>query len=204
MDLTIPDDLPPEAKLRRLLTFWDQLRCEAMPADMHTWRYATSHGMMQQVGTVYHPQPLPPHVKPMTIKQCFTNSWYQAVINGLTYVEGYGYNDLGMAVHHAWNVDGDGRVLDFTWRWTDDPDANHLYTGHGILIGVPVPDDLLHAVWQKREYVGVIADFEHGFPALRLGWDPPTLRDFYDALPAPGKRKRQKRASRKRSTAVVP
>lgn len=205
--IDVPEGATPTEQLQHLLRFWDQMRHElGVTGPPEGWRYQSTEGLVVDKGTVYTPRPLPAGERPMTIKQCFVNSYIQAAMlhEDLTYVEGYGMTGLGLPNYHAWCLDANGEVLDFTWRWTSDGGDKHLDCAKGALIGVPVPTRLLKAVWRSREYVGVLQDYEHDFPVLRLGWDTDALTEFYEGLPGPEARKRQKRAKRKRKSAVVP
>jgi hypothetical protein len=50
------------------------------------------------------------------LKECFKNSTVAAFKGGLRYVEGYALKPGLIPVHHAWNLDEEGRVIDLTWR----------------------------------------------------------------------------------------
>jgi hypothetical protein len=50
----------------------------------------------------------------MVAKQCYTNSAVQQSL-GLGYVEGYGLIEGLIPLAHAWNVDDQGSVYDYTW-----------------------------------------------------------------------------------------
>jgi hypothetical protein len=55
-------------------------------------------------------------------KECFKNAFEYArkyESQGVRYVEGYGLSDIGLAMHHAWCVDADGRVMDPTWEYEE-------------------------------------------------------------------------------------
>jgi hypothetical protein len=54
-------------------------------------------------------------------RACFHNSMNLASgRRRLRYVEGYAYIEkiVGFPIHHAWNLDSDGRLVDTTWRNT--------------------------------------------------------------------------------------
>lgn len=51
---------------------------------------------------------------------CFDNAAELAAEYGLRYVEGFAtfQGAAGLPVHHAWNLDAEGRVVDVTWAET--------------------------------------------------------------------------------------
>ena len=51
----------------------------------------------------------------MKPQHCFENAFVAADRHGLTYCEGYATTGI-FPVHHAWCLDDDNRVVDFTWR----------------------------------------------------------------------------------------
>lgn len=51
----------------------------------------------------------------MTRQRCFENAFKAADRYGLTYCEGFASTGI-FPLHHAWCVDGENRVVDFTWR----------------------------------------------------------------------------------------
>lgn len=58
-------------------------------------------------GTGYHK---------MKIRHCFANTWKACSWNDeLKYCEGFACAGV-IPVHHAWAIDPEGRVVDFTWR----------------------------------------------------------------------------------------
>lgn len=80
----------------------------------------TSWAMVLREGKFYEPQPLdedewfrePPGY-------CFDNAAEVTAEYGLRYVEGFATTPMsGMPIHHAWNLDAEGRVVDVTWSVT--------------------------------------------------------------------------------------
>jgi hypothetical protein len=73
---------------------------------------------LMQHGVWHEPRPLPPNIRPSAPRQCFSNSFIYGKRHGLRYVEGYAVPDLGacmLPVHHGWNLDRDGHLIDSTW-----------------------------------------------------------------------------------------
>lgn len=54
----------------------------------------------------------------MPIKRCFNNAILTSVQYNFRYIEGVACAKKleGLAIHHAWNLDPAGRVVDTTWR----------------------------------------------------------------------------------------
>jgi hypothetical protein len=97
-------------------------------------------------GRAYAPHPLPKSIKRGEIKQCFENAAKLAFANPkLTYVEGYGLSII--PVHHAWCVDGKGRVVDPTWDEKDEYEREYF--------GVPIGTYVLRKEIVKHKCWGV-------------------------------------------------
>ncbi len=79
------------------------------------FHYLGMEDFLLQHGRWYTPQPLPSTVKRLRIKECFRNSLMTACEHGYKYVEGLAFGCV-MPVHHAWNVDDKGNVIDTTWE----------------------------------------------------------------------------------------
>lgn len=81
-------------------------------------------------------------------RACFANAIIACLNHrDLRYVEGFAYSGL-TAIHHAWNVDERGRVVDFTWK-----EHPLLRTGRAYL-GVVVPiERAFDATWAQGETV---------------------------------------------------
>jgi len=88
--------------------------------------------------------------------QCFANA-FRLMLSGLQYVEGFAAGII--PVLHAWLVDGEGRVIDPTWR-----------TGE-VYFGVVFPAEFVIETVLARGRYGVLDNYERGFPLLR-GEDP--------------------------------
>ena len=68
-------------------------------------------------------------------RHCFQNAFHAAVQYGLQYVEGYAYAGL-IPVHHAWNVDDQGRVVDFTWREANQNSSPATWEYFGVTFDI--------------------------------------------------------------------
>jgi hypothetical protein len=132
-------------------------------------------------GRWFTPKPLDPHgpYRPGAQRMCFGNAIVAAIIYGLPYVEGYAASipNPMLPIHHAWNVDAEGNVVDTTWRWG----AAYL----GVEFSVERADD---ATWNGD--AAVLIDHDRGYPIFRESWQgepddlvwPPSER--LDALRA--------------------
>lgn len=68
---------------------------------------------------------------------------------------------LPLAVHHAWCLDGAGRVVEPTWRFSEEcPAASALY------MGIAFPARMVARSLIGRRYAGVINNFERKHPLL--------------------------------------
>lgn len=85
-----------------------------------------------QAGIECHAQPLPDKYPPMMPKACFDNIAYLVRYRrSLRYCEGYvTHSGFPIAVHHAWAIDNDDRVIDPTLR---DPEQ-YQFLGYPLLL----------------------------------------------------------------------
>lgn len=100
-------------------------------------------------------------------RMCFGNAITTAVLEGLRYVEGYAlHRRVPLPIHHAWNLDAGGNVVDVTWA----PHARDLGLGEvaylGVEFSVERADD---ATWNGD--ANVLDDHERGWPLLRQRWE---------------------------------
>jgi len=96
--------------------------------------------MVLDFGREYEWQPRPDHIDPGRAKECFTNAFWLARDNDWLYVEGYVLTpDMPIAIHHAWVVDGGGRLIDPTLREPADTECAFCL-GEGS-VEVPTVDD---------------------------------------------------------------
>lgn len=77
------------------------------------------------------------------MKECFKNSFHVSLEHGIDYCEGFADAGFGILIHHAWNVDQDGKVIDSTW---DNPEDCQYF---GIRASI---DILLEEVERKSIY----------------------------------------------------
>ncbi|CAB4122544.1 hypothetical protein UFOVP28_12 [uncultured Caudovirales phage] len=94
-------------------------------------------------------QALPSMYERGTPKECFKNAGQHALWNNsLTYCEGFAISKrLGIPIHHAWLVDGDGGVIDTTW--SDPEECTYL--------GVEFPTSFLKRWTFKNKYWGLLS-----------------------------------------------
>jgi hypothetical protein len=92
------------------------------------WHYAGMEDFVLREGTAFTEfSPDQPTVRgknryrPRIPKACFDNSYKAALASrgNLSYVEGYAFSKF-MPVHHAWNIDRDGKIVDTTWCGNDE------------------------------------------------------------------------------------
>lgn len=134
------------------------------------YEYAGIHEFVLREGT-WFPAPTTPHRYPQgRPKACYGNAINIAAFYGLPYVEGFAASAVvpSLPVHHAWNLDGDGCVVDTTWGAYDDEGNCIVPIGVaycGVEFSVERADD---ATWNQD--ATVIDDWEHNWPLLREKW----------------------------------
>jgi hypothetical protein len=71
-------------------------------------------------GTWYEPRPLPKRMRRGIPRGCFSNALKLARTGKYRFVEGYAVADgcAFLPIHHAWNLDGVGNLIDNTWQET--------------------------------------------------------------------------------------
>jgi hypothetical protein len=67
-------------------------------------------------------RPRPKGMRKMADKDCYSNASHRIDTHGLVYGEGFAVSSSGFIVHHAWNLDADGVVVE---RW----EVGHAYFG---------------------------------------------------------------------------
>lgn len=103
-----------------------------------------------ELGKVWGQQDLAPASYRGEQRQCFMNAGQLAIDDSsLTYVEGMACTDtLGFAVHHAWLVDRQGRVVEPTWP-----------NGHSYC-GLPIKQDVLARVVLQTQVWGLFGSLK--------------------------------------------
>lgn len=125
------------------------------------WRYSSLEQLVLVEGSVFTEYvTVTNHDK---MKDCFRNAFLRATSDrSLTYVEGYFMTDrLPLAIHHAWCVQSDGKVLDTTIRFKPDEQACYM--------GIPFDTDkMINAVMNEFDgYAGMFTP-KGGFTNVEL------------------------------------
>jgi hypothetical protein len=94
----------------------------------------------------------------MKAQMCFANCWAASlIIPDLTYYEGYAHAGL-ITVHHAWCVDEQGRVVDFTWR---KKAQNRLPENEWEYFGVGFNSAMLNDWMRLKPTASVLYDLDY-------------------------------------------
>jgi 2'-5' RNA ligase len=113
-------------------------------------------------GKYFNPAPRPKDIKKQPDKECFKNAFQVMMDHGHTYVEGYAFpKGIPLPIHHAWNVDKNGKVIDSTWK---EPGVAYL--------GVPLSDNFTLKHASETGVYGVFGGYDaasrnllqHGLP----------------------------------------
>jgi hypothetical protein len=141
-----------------------------LPPGLHyrlMWDFVLRHG------TWYEPRPYPANLREGLIKYCFGNSILLSAAHGFRYVEGFALlpppYSAGVPIHHAWNVDAFGALIDSTWN-------NEGIAYLGVEFSLERADD---ATWNGD--ASVLNDHKRGFPLFREPW---TGEDWKREWPA--------------------
>lgn len=124
----------------------------------------TSCQFVHDYGWFYEPMELPIGVEPANENECYNNALNLALHDpSLIYVEGFCAGEGGLRIHHAWATNGDGRVIDNTWR-----------TPGVVYVGVPFQCGFVSLTGLKNRGVGsLLDDFANDYPLLRELSDQP-------------------------------
>jgi hypothetical protein len=87
-------------------------------------------------------------------KACYMNATHLALGKDLTYVEGK-ITVCGIAIEHAWCVNGDGLVVDPTLTTGSDG----TYNGVGNYFGIPFQADYVRKACLKNKVYGLLDGF---------------------------------------------
>lgn len=146
-------------------------------------------GFVLDHGEWFAPRPAPIEYGAGAPKKCFGNSIIVAALHGLQYVEGYAV-DPGTAravIHHAWNADAAGELVDVTWAGTIAVSVHPVVSptivrgmAGSAYLGVPFSveraDD---ATWNGDR--SVLDDSERGWPLFRERWEgEPEIPEEYE------------------------
>jgi len=128
------------------------------PPPQPGWAYANHLQMLLDLGRRWIAAPLPDGIE-RNDAPCYVAAW---VLCGqrsdLTYVEGITMPDM---VHHAWAVDGDGRVIDTTLDHPED----RAYWG----LAFPDIQEVSRAITEVGSFGLIPNDFRRGDVLLRHG-----------------------------------
>lgn len=131
--------------------------------------YASAEELVLEHGRRWPWRPLSRDLSPGATRwgaerKCFANSLLAACFHpDLRYVEGFAYCGH-LPVHHAWNVDPSGVVLDFTWNEDELlPSLGRAYMGVVVAL-----DRAWTALWDDE---GAVLDgWKRDWPTLREPW----------------------------------
>jgi len=172
---------PAEHELRQQLEGMDLVRLQ----QQRGWCYSSPQRFVLVHGVWSAPHPVPPGMWEGRPRCCFDNAIHVAILYDLPYIEGYallGLGETAIALHHAWNLDPQGRVIDVTWR----PTLGLAY------VGVPFsPERADEATW---EFDGtILEDYKRRYPLLREPWQGEAPDRVWPASPRLSTIRRRKR-----------
>lgn len=102
--------------------------------------------------------------QPRMLKGCFHNAYCAAVASRgrLRYAEGYADGSF-MPVHHAWNIDPEGRVVDTTWCHGD---SERLPGPGKAYMGLVFPIEYVRQI-RTSDNCSIIDQWQRGWPLLQ-------------------------------------
>jgi len=155
--------MTPEQDLRQHLEDMDRLRLQ------RGWVYSSPQRFVLTHGVTGAPHPVPPGMWQGRPRCCFDNAITVAMLYDIPYIEGYallGLDGQTLALHHAWNLDAHGRVIDVTW---------HPYVGLAYLGVQFAPERADEATWNFDGTI--LEDDKRRYPLLREPWhgEPPGV-----------------------------
>lgn len=133
--------------------------------------YLCMEDFVLQHGTLFteisRDQPSPDRInnryRPRVMKGCFHNAYCAAVASRgrLMYAEGYAESKL-FPVHHAWNLDPKGHVVDTTWCHDDKygPSVGTAY------MGLVFPMEYVRSM-RTPDNCSIIDQWQKGWPLLQ-------------------------------------
>jgi len=158
-----------EIKLRSQLESLRAFVADKFSKDFH---YRGMQDFVLRHSRFFDPRLLPKGIGPGPIRQCYSNAFVRASLQRIPYVEGYALSSSGSLHLHAWNLDAEDFVIDTTW----DP------VGVAYL-GVIFPDFVFRIFSADRKKHPIIDDWRHGWPLLRVPFEPLLLPDFQTTTP---------------------
>jgi len=148
-----------EARLM-LTNYLELLESMVQPHDGYVYRNAADFLLRHAVW--YEPSRYPADVGQGMPKHCYGNAILLAATRSWKYVEGYALAPIlqqgAFPVHHAWNVDQQGQLVDSTWR-------NNGLAYYGVEFSVERAEE---ATWDGDG--SVLDDWLRGFPLFKEPW----------------------------------
>ena len=167
--------MTPSESLRVALEQFRSFRKD-VPAE---WVYRGNEDFVLRHGEEYAPRALPEEYDYGAPKMCYGNAIWMAEAFGLSYVEGFAWTGY-FPIHHAWNADADGNLIDVTWRAEEGglriPMPNSAYLG--VRFSVDRADD---ATWNGDGTV--LDDWRRDWPLLRQEWTGEDDSIEYESSP---------------------
>jgi hypothetical protein len=145
---------------QQLLAFMEKMKTLKTPCmAANEFLYKGIEHFLLEHGRWYTPEPWTGKYMLGAPKQCFGNALILGATASIRYVEGLAtIPELPFPVHHAWNLDQRGVLVDNTWCNT-----GVLYLGVEFSLGRA--DD---AIWNGDS--NVLDDYQRGHPIFRQPW----------------------------------
>jgi hypothetical protein len=124
------------------------------PAGVH---YNGMEDFLLEHGQWFEPRPWTGEYGEGTIKRCFANSIALGVTDRLRYIEGIALSVI--PVHHAWNADSDGNLIDSTWK-------NEGLAYFGVEFSIGRAKD---AIWYTGDTT-ILDDWKRRHPLYKQPW----------------------------------
>lgn len=149
--------------LRRLLQMF-QAEEQMRPRGF----YAGMYDFVLREGTWFDPPTGPLEYQRGAPRMCFGNAIVLAATRGLRYIEGFALSPLGLPIHHAWNLDPAGQVVDTTWGlWAGGRCLIPMGLAYvGVEFAVERADE---ATWNGD--ASVLDDWNRGWPLMQHPWE---------------------------------
>lgn len=164
-----------QRQFRTMLETIDKVMRQANHGRPRTgYHYQSIYDFLLQHGKFFPCQPWKSREwQKMPNRMCFGNSIYKGTEHGWKYAEGLCLSDPPWApVHHAFNVDDKGKVIDTTWR-------NTGLVYFGVIFSVGRADD---ASWNGDSCV--LDDWHRGWPIFKEPWQGEDFSKVWPESPA--------------------